>query len=163
MKYLITGAAGFIGSSLTLELVNHGHEVLTVDNLNNYYSPRLKEKRLKAFGIGSKCNFINADICNKEIIRKTIKEFEPDQIIHLAAQAGVRLPLSQNQKYIMSNVVGFENILSASTEFGISGLLYASSSSVYGNKTFPPYSEKEVSLNPTSFYGFTKLINENML
>ena len=163
MKYLITGAAGFIGSSLTRELLNHGQEVLTMDNLNSYYSPKLKEKRLKAFGIGSKCNFINSDICNKEIIRKTIKEFEPDQIIHLAAQAGVRLPSTQNQKYIMSNIVGFENILSASIEFGISGLLYASSSSVYGNDSLSPYSEKEISLNPTSFYGFTKLVNENMI
>ena len=163
MRYLVTGAAGFIGSAITKKLLDMSATVISVDNLNDYYSTDLKHKRLEALGIRAKSEFFEMDICDRDSLNKLIKDYKPDQIIHLAAQAGVRLPMNQNRKYVLNNILGFENVLSISVENNIKSLIYASSSSVYGERASLPYVEDEQNLYPTSFYGYTKLINEKMV
>ena len=163
MKYLITGSAGFIGSALTRKIISMGADVVSVDNLNNYYSPKLKNRRLNEFGIRKNSRFIEMDLCNRNQIHDLIKEYKPNQVIHLAAQAGVRFPVTQNHKYLTNNIIGFENVISAVLENEIESFIYASSSSVYGNTANLPYAEEEQNLKPESFYGYTKLTNEQMI
>lgn len=160
MKILVTGAAGFIGSSLAEKLLGEGHEVVGVDNLNDYYSPDLKQLRLFALLKMNGFSFHNIDICEQQRINEIIEVSRPRYIYHLAAQAGVRLPIQSYGRYVDSNLTGFANVAIAAAEHKVPNLLYASSSSVYGNSKELPYSEGELGLNQVSFYGATKYANE---
>ena len=160
MTILVTGAAGFIGSKLTQKLLIEGHEVLGVDNLNDYYSPELKKARLHSLMGEKGFTFQNVDIADENPINRIIKETRPNFIYHLAAQAGVRLPLGSFRRYIDSNLTGFANVAVAAAEHKVSNMLYASSSSVYGDSTKFPYTESALGLKQTSFYGASKYTNE---
>ncbi|NBO70062.1 MAG: SDR family NAD(P)-dependent oxidoreductase [Bacteroidetes bacterium] len=158
MKILVTGAAGFIGSYVAQLLANKGAEVTAIDNLNDYYSPSLKELRIENFL--RETNFINIDIANREDVERIFKNSNFDVVLNLAAQAGVRLEPQDFHKYTDSNLVGFQNIISHSVANGVKNFIYASSSSVYGNSSKTPYSELDKELSPISYYGATKLSNE---
>ena len=156
----MTGAAGFIGSALSKSLVEKGHNVICVDNFSDYYSKELKNLRVNKLLKPHSIDFFNVDVSHKSVIDSLIAKEKPDAVIHLAAQAGVRLSLTDNYKYVESNLVGFSNILSSVVQNEIPSFLYASSSSVYGDNAKIPFSEKDTNLNPNSFYGATKLSNE---
>ena len=160
MKYLVTGAAGFIGSNLSARLAKSGNVVLGVDNFSPYYSPRFKELRvnefLKPYGIDAR----RIDLSDNSEVEKVVREFKPDVIIHLAAQPGVRTPLGKSYQYIQNNLVAFANVLQTAIEESVPEILYASSSSVYGNSTETTYKEDDLSIRPISIYGATKLSNE---
>ena len=160
MAVLVTGSAGFIGSSLCNQLLSLDQQVIGVDSLSNYYSTNLKKLRNETLCLSKNFKFLNADICDKEIINNIFKDNSITTVYHLAAQAGVRLPLSESNAYIDSNIQGFLNIVEKSIEYGIDKFVYASSSSVYGNKATIPFSEEEINLTPSSIYGVSKLANE---
>ena len=162
-RVLVTGAAGFIGSAISKQLALQGNELLGVDNFNDYYSPYLKKQREAIFLKNLGVELIKGDISDKIFVNELISKFKPDSVIHLAAQAGVRLPFVSYQNYIKSNVVGFFNVFECSAINNVETFLYASSSSVYGSQAKTPFEEKEVNLHPTSFYGETKLFNERMI
>ena len=161
MRVLVTGSGGFIGSHLTRYLLDSGVEVLGIDNYNNYYSPGYKRIRFENI-VGTHTRFISRDLdlCDYRKTREIIEEFEPHSVIHLAGQAGVRLPKEQNYKYIESNLTAFCNVMDATLNQSVKSFLYASSSSVYGNCQDFPLSENTADLQPISFYGSTKLANE---
>ncbi len=161
-KILITGCAGFIGMHLCKRLLNDGYEILGIDNMNDYYSPRLKEMRLDQLKVFDNFSFIKADISKSEEIKTIFKDFKPERVINLAAQAGVRYSLQNPQSYINSNVVGFMNILEMCKEYRVKGLIYASSSSVYGGNDKIPFSEIDSLNSPISIYAVTKISNELM-
>ncbi len=160
MKVLITGAAGFIGSHVLKRLSELNIEVKGVDSFSSYYSVQYKQERLHGLGIDQNRYIQNCDISDFLQLQNLIATYRPDYIIHLAAQAGVRLSLAESDKYISTNVLGFHNVARASIENGVKGILYASSSSVYGDSTPTPYRESSMSLRPKSIYGVTKLSNE---
>ena len=159
MTILVTGAAGFVGSHLIRALDARGELVVGLDNFNDYYSPELKKMRVKAL-IPNTIEVIDADLTNPKILSEILSQFRPKSVYHLAAQAGVRLDLDENDLYVQSNLLGFSNILQASIKLGVKNFIYASSSSVYGNSTNVPYSENDHQLSPISFYGASKLSNE---
>lgn len=160
MRILVTGAAGFIGSALCEKLVMSNHEVTAVDNFSEYYDVSLKNLRVKELLSPLNLEVLNLDICDQAAVEKVFTLSKPEVVIHLAAQAGVRLGVSESHKYVESNLVGFSNILISTIEHQIPKFLYASSSSVYGDKAAIPYHESELNLHPNSFYGSTKLANE---
>ena len=160
MRILVTGAAGFIGSALCEKLVMSNHEVTAVDNFSEYYDVSLKNLRVKELLSPLNLEVLNLDICDQAAVEKVFTSSKPEVVIHLAAQAGVRLGVSESRKYVESNLVGFSNILISTIEHKIPKFLYASSSSVYGDKAAIPYHESELNLHPNSFYGSTKLANE---
>lgn len=162
-RVLITGVGGFIGSHLYAKLSKSGeYELCGIDSFSNYYSVSYKYLRLESLVGRSDHEPKIVDISNAYILESVFDEFRPQIVIHLAAQAGVRLPLDKFDSYIQSNLVGFANIMRLSSRFHVQDVLYASSSSVYGNSAQIPYSEHERNLLPTSFYGSTKLSNEVM-
>lgn len=156
----MTGAAGFIGSHLSARLSSAGHEVLGVDNFSPYYSPELKELRVKELLSPHYVTVRKIDLSDLPTFQDLVREFKPDAIIHLAAQPGVRTPIGKSYEYIQNNLVAFSNVLQTAIQEGISEFLYASSSSVYGNSENIPYSENDLSIRPISIYGATKLANE---
>ena len=160
MRILVTGAAGFIGSALCEQLMLSNHEVTAVDNFSDYYDVSLKRLRVKELLSPLSLEVLNLDICDQSKVEKIIASSNPEVVIHLAAQAGVRLSVSESRKYVDSNLVGFSNVLISTIEKKVPKFLYASSSSVYGDKAEIPYSESESNLHPSSFYGSTKLANE---
>jgi len=160
MRILVTGAAGFIGSALCEQLVLSNHNVTAVDNFSNYYDVSLKRLRVKELLNPLNLEVLNLDICDQAKVEKIIVSSRPEAVIHLAAQAGVRLSIGDSRKYVDSNLVGFSNVLISTIENKIPRFLYASSSSVYGDKADIPYRESELNLHPNSFYGSTKLANE---
>ena len=160
MRILVTGAAGFIGSALCEQLMLANHEVTAVDNFSDYYDVSLKRLRVKELLSPLSLEVLNLDICDQSKVEKIIASSNPEVVIHLAAQAGVRLSVSESRKYVDSNLVGFSNVLISTIEKKVPKFLYASSSSVYGDKAEIPYSESESNLHPSSFYGSTKLANE---
>lgn len=160
MRALVTGSSGFIGAALVDRLLVLGWTVLGLDSHTDYYSVNLKMKRLNRLLPNPNFEFKQLDITNLEEFQDVLKEFQPDSVFHLAAQAGVRLPLNQTSRYVSSNLIGFSNVLQACIENNIPNLLFASSSSVYGDESEIPYSERERNLKPNSFYGATKLSNE---
>jgi UDP-glucuronate 4-epimerase len=160
MKVLVTGAAGFVGSHVFKRLQELDFEVQGIDNLSPYYSVEYKQRRLESLGIQLGTDLINCDISDYEQLQAMLSSFKPQYIIHLAAQAGVRLSLNDSNSYISANVEGFNNIVRAGVKNGINGILYASSSSVYGDSTPTPYKESSQTLRPKSIYGVTKLSNE---
>ena len=160
MKFLVTGAAGFIGAHLSSQLAKMGHQVVAVDNFSSYYSTELKKLRVSSLLSADGIEFHEYDLKDRVQVKSLFSRNNFNSVFHLAAQPGVRLPSSQYSKYVDDNLVVFENILSSTVLNSIPNFLYASSSSVYGNSKLIPYSEKEKGLEPVSFYGATKLANE---
>jgi UDP-glucuronate 4-epimerase len=160
MQYLITGAAGFIGSSLCHKLAKEGNKIIAIDNFSNYYDVGLKNNRVKELLEPLNIDIVNLDIVDDTKFDNLVSKSKPDVMINLAAQAGVRLPFQETDKYVNSNLVGFSNVLRSTVNNKVPHFLYASSSSVYGDKAAIPYIESEQNLHPTSFYGATKLANE---
>jgi len=160
MKYLVTGAAGFIGSYLCKRIATEGNKIVAIDNFSDYYDVNFKKLRVEKLLIPLRVKVLNFDIIDKSSIDKLIASFKPEVVINLAAQAGIRLPTDQIHKYVNNNIVGFSNVLQATVSNKIPYFLYASSSSVYGDQAAIPYTESELNLHPNSFYGATKLANE---
>lgn len=160
VRVLVTGAAGFIGSHVLKKLHGLGVDVLGIDNFSPYYSTSYKELRLQKFGIHNNSEITHCDISDHQQTKSLLSKFKPDSIIHLAAQAGVRLSLAESDSYISANITGFQNIIRLSIENNVSDILYASSSSVYGESQVTPYKENSMTLRPKSIYGATKLSNE---
>ena len=160
MRVLVTGAAGFIGSHLLHRLQRMGVSVHGIDNFSSYYSTEYKKLRLKSLKLEISKDLTVCDISNYSELQRVVSSFKPSFIIHLAAQAGVRLNLKESDAYILANIQGFQNVIRASVEYHLDGVLYASSSSVYGDTSPTPYREKSVTLRPKSIYGATKLSNE---
>ncbi len=162
MQILITGAAGFIGYHLCKLLANSEHHIIGIDSVNDYYSVQLKEDRLKQLEQYSNFEFIKMDLCDKQGIDKLFKDKKFDIAINLAAQAGVRYSIEHPYKYIESNIQGFINILEACRHNPVKHLIYASSSSVYGNRDDTPFSTSQKTDEPVSLYAATKKSNELM-
>jgi len=162
MKILITGAAGFIGSSLSLKLLAKGHDVLGIDNLNDYYDVSLKKARLERHLDFSRFNHINLNIEDRDSIRDIFKKYNPEMVVNLAAQAGVRYSIENPMSYIDTNLTGFGNILEGCRNNDVRHLVYASSSSVYGSNTNMPFSIHDNVDHPLSLYAATKKANELM-
>ncbi len=161
MKILVTGAAGFIGAFLCKRLLETtDHEIIGVDNLNDYYDVSLKDARLKMLRNFRKFLFIKGDISDKSFIDRLFNEYKFDIVVNLAAQAGVRYSIDHPDVYIESNIIGFYNILEACRHNPVKHLVYASSSSVYGGNTKVPFSTDDKVDNPVSLYAATKKSNE---
>jgi len=160
--YLVTGAAGFIGFFLSKRLLELGCRVIGIDNINEYYDVNLKYARLGLLKPFDKFTFIKGDISDKDTVMKTFKEYKPDVVVNLAAQAGVRYSLENPDAYIQSNIVGFFNILEACRHNPVEHLVYASSSSVYGANKKVPFEESDFVDHPVSLYAATKKSNELM-
>lgn len=177
MKILVTGAAGFVGFHLSRFLLERGDEVVGLDNINDYYDVRLKYARLQELGVAesvvewgkcvasssyAKFSFVRMGLEDTAGIYELFEREQFDKVCNLAAQAGVRYSLENPQAYIQSNVVGFVNILEASRLYGIKHLVYASSSSVYGQNSSIPFSTEDRVDHPVSLYAATKKSNELM-
>jgi|SRR5690554_1483219 UDP-glucuronate 4-epimerase len=160
MKILVTGAAGFIGFHLSRQLLGKGHEVTGVDSISGYYSTRLKQDRVELLSPYRMFSFSEMDVCNRSDIESLFASGNFDMVIHLAAQPGVRYSIDAPHKYIESNIVGFLNVLEASRQNRVSHFLYASSSSVYGNRVGGSFSEAGDTDHPESLYAATKKSNE---
>jgi UDP-glucuronate 4-epimerase len=160
--YLVTGAAGFIGYFLAKRLLEQGCRVVGIDNLNDYYDINLKHTRIERLQPSEKFTFIKNDISNKESINNIFAEHKPGIVVNLAAQAGVRYSITNPERYIQSNIIGFFNILEACRYNPVDHLVYASSSSVYGANKKTPFSEEDFVDNPISLYAATKKSNELM-
>tara|TARA_B100001093_G_C26827419_1_gene1014663 strand:+ start:136 stop:1098 length:963 start_codon:yes stop_codon:yes gene_type:complete len=161
MKILITGSCGFIGFSLAKFLLDKDYEILGIDNLNDYYSIKLKEKRLELLKNYKKFNFHFLDLKNEKKINKVFKNNKIDYVFHLAAQAGVRHSVDFPRDYIDSNILGFFNILENCKKKKVKRVFYASSSSVYGNSIKFPLKEDNI-LSPNNVYSLTKKFNEDI-
>lgn len=175
MRVLLTGGAGFIGMHVSRLLVEQGHEVAIIDNLNDYYHPQLKVDRLKQLGIRSiaeatkncsdkypKLSFYLGDITDKPLVMGLFEQYQPELVVNLAAQAGVRYSLENPDVYIQSNVVGFLNLLEAARRNPVWHFVFASSSSVYGLNGKTPYSTHDGVSHPVSLYAATKIADEVM-
>ena len=162
MKYLVTGAAGFIGSHTSHRLLARGDEVVGLDNLNDYYDPTLKEARLARLAALPGFRFVKLDLADREGIPALFAKERFDRVIHLGAQAGVRYSLQNPLAYVDSNVVGTANILEGCRHHGVQHLVYASTSSVYGANTAMPFSVHQNVDHPLSFYAATKKATELM-
>ncbi len=160
MKILLTGTAGFIGYHLAKELLERNFEILGIDNINDYYNKKLKFDRLKMLEPYDNFNFIEADISDKNQITEVFNNFEPEKVVNLAAQPGVRYSLKNPDVYISSNLQGFINIIELCRSNAVKGLIYASSSSVYGDNKSKPFSIDDRVNKPISLYGATKRANE---
>ncbi|MEO7765958.1 MAG: NAD-dependent epimerase/dehydratase family protein [Ferruginibacter sp.] len=175
MKILITGTAGFIGMHLAIRLAAGGHDITGLDNINSYYDANLKYARLAEQGIKKEdilynkllqgvknIQFIEIDLQDAGNLNALFAKQQFEMVINLAAQAGVRYSITNPKDYINSNIIGFYNVLEASRNFPVKHLLYASSSSVYGNTNKTPFSEEDNTDAPISFYAATKKSNEVM-
>ena len=165
MTVLITGAAGFIGFNLSKRILEEGISIIGLDNLNSYYDPSLKKARLEElYKISKKTktsfNFIEGDLENNSQINEVFEKYNPQKVVNLAAQAGVRYSIENPSAYIQTNLLGFSNILEACRKYSIKHLVYASSSSVYGGNTNMPFSEQNSVDHPVSLYAATKRANE---
>ena len=159
---LVTGAAGFIGYHVSLRLLEAGHEVVGVDNINDYYDPRLKLDRLGQLMARDRFRFHRSDIADRAAASAIFKQERPRLVVHLAAQAGVRYSIENPYAYADANLQGFMNILEGCRHGDVHHLLYASSSSVYGANTRVPFSIHDNVDHPISFYAATKKANELM-
>ena len=162
---LITGVAGFIGSFLAKKLLSENYLVIGIDDMNNYYDVKLKQDRMDELVIkNSQDNFKfhKLSINNNDEINSIFRKYNPNFVVNLAAQAGVRYSITNPHSYIQSNLVGFSNILEACRNFNVEHLIYASSSSVYGGNTCLPFTESQAVNHPVSLYAATKKANELM-
>ncbi len=162
MKILVTGAAGFIGSHLSIRLLDRGDTVVGIDNLNDYYDPTLKEARLRRFADHRNFTFVKMDVADARAMAGLFAAERFDKVVHLAAQAGVRYSLVNPRAYIDANIVGFTNVLEGARHNRVQHLVYASSSSVYGANVVQPFSEHHSVDHPVSLYAATKKANELM-
>lgn len=161
-RYLITGGAGFIGFYLSKALLEKGAEVTGLDNLNDYYEVSLKEDRLAILQKYPKYHFVKADLADKEAVFRIFKDFSPQIVVNLAAQAGVRYSIDNPDAYIQSNIIGFFHVLEGCRYYPVEHLVFASSSSVYGGNKKVPFSTKDRVDKPVSLYAATKKSNELM-
>ena len=159
-RYLVTGAAGFIGANVALALLDAGCEVVGVDNLNDYYDVDLKQYRLKPLLDHSGFSFVQGDLADAQIVDSLFAQYDFECVIHLAAQAGVRYSLENPGAYIQSNIVGFQHLIEACREKPPAHFVFASSSSVYGNSDREWFSETDPTDTPVSLYAATKKSNE---
>lgn len=159
---LVTGAAGFIGFHVARQLLAEGRSVVGLDNLNSYYDPALKQARLAQLGNESRFSFVRADLADRETMAALFARHRFSEVVHLAAQAGVRHSIEHPQSYADSNLQGFLNVLEGCRRCGCRHLVYASSSSVYGANTKLPFSVQDRTDHPVSFYAATKKANEVM-
>lgn len=160
MKFLVTGGAGFIGSHLTTSLLSQGHEIVCFDDFNDFYDPKFKRENLAPFLKNRAFTLVEGDICNKKLLLKTFQQHRFDQVIHLAARAGVRPSLKQPQLYVDVNVTGTLNLLEMMKEHSVAKMVFASSSSVYGKNKKVPFQEEDPLENPYSPYAATKIAGE---
>jgi len=160
VKILVTGAAGFIGFHLSKSLLDDDCKVLGIDNLNDYYDPELKNKRLNQLKQYQNFKFENIDIVDMVSLSQSFQSFNPNKVVNLAAQAGVRYSIENPFVYMNSNLLGFLNIIELCRHNGVDGLIYASSSSVYGSNEESPFNVKDRVDKPISLYGVTKRANE---
>lgn len=159
-KVIVTGVAGFIGMHTAMALLHQGHEVLGVDNINDYYDVNLKHARLSQLTRFPLFRFDKIDIATPGLMHAVFEQFKPEYVVHLAAQAGVRYSISHPQAYIHSNMLGFTQVIEAAKAFPVKHFVYASSSSVYGANAKIPFSEKDTVDHPVSVYAATKKANE---
>ena len=162
MKMLVTGSAGFIGSMLSLKLLDRGDEVVGIDNHNDYYDPKIKEARLEKLKKYPNYKHFKVDLGDQKNLEDVFKDHKPQKVVNLAAQAGVRYSMENPLAYINSNIVGFAHILENCRHHKISHLVYASTSSVYGANTKMPFSEQDSANHPLSLYAASKKSNELM-
>ena len=162
MKILVTGSAGFIGSALSIKLLDRGDSVIGIDNHNNYYDPVLKESRLSRHINHKNYNHINMDIEDQKAVKELFNAHQFDGVVNLAAQAGVRYSIENPLKYVKTNMVGFGHILEGCRYGNVAHLVYASSSSVYGSNTKIPFSVHDNVNHPISLYAASKKANELM-
>jgi UDP-glucuronate 4-epimerase len=163
IKYVfVTGSAGFIGFHLSKRLLDEGYHVVGIDNINEYYDPKLKIDRLSILKNYVNFRFIKGSIENLELLESLFEQYKFRTVVNLAAQAGVRYSLENPHQYVQSNLVGFTNILECCKKWNVDHLLYASSSSVYGNNKKTPFSIEDRVDHPISIYAATKKANELM-
>ncbi|MBN9660805.1 MAG: GDP-mannose 4,6-dehydratase [Acidobacteria bacterium] len=162
MRTLITGGAGFIGSHVAERLLGEGQEVAIIDDLNDYYDPRLKRQNLAIVAAIGPIAFYRGDIRDADLVGRAFQEFRPDNVVHLAARAGVRPSLDEAALYTQVNCVGTVNLLEAARTAGVKEFVFASSSSVYGVSPRVPFRESETQLQPISPYAGTKLAGEQL-
>jgi UDP-glucuronate 4-epimerase len=160
MLYLVTGAAGFIGSHVAHKLLDRGDEVVGLDNVNEYYDPTLKQARLGRLTPRTGFTFVKADIADRAAMEALFAKWRFPCVIHLAAQAGVRYSITHPHSYVESNLVGFQNIIEGCRHHGCEHLTYASTSSVYGANTTMPFSVHHTVNHPLTLYAATKKANE---
>ena len=162
MKILVTGSAGFIGTMLSLQLLERGDDIIGIDNHNDYYDVRIKEARLEKLKKFPNYRHYKLDISNHKLLKDVFNEHKPIRVVNLAAQAGVRYSIENPLAYINSNIVGFANILENCRDHKVEHLVYASTSSIYGANTKMPFSENDSANHPLSIYAASKKSNELM-
>lgn len=162
MKILVTGAAGFIGSTLILRLLERGDSVVGIDNHNDYYDPDIKEARLARYADQSNYKHLRIDLGDRVAMKECFAAHKPQRVVNLAAQAGVRYSIENPLAYIDSNIVGFAHVLEGCRHHDVEHLVYASSSSVYGANTAMPFSVHDNVDHPLSLYAASKKSNELM-
>ncbi|MCI5889531.1 MAG: GDP-mannose 4,6-dehydratase [Brachyspira sp.] len=163
MNYLITGGAGFIGSSLTERLLDDNNKIFVIDNFNDYYDVNLKEKNIQPFLANKNYKLYRGDICDRNLVKEIFRQNHIDVVVHIAARAGVRPSLEDPLEYVRSNIEGTINILENMKEFSCKKIVFASSSSVYGNCTAEKFSEDLKVTEPISPYAATKSACEQFL
>lgn len=162
MNILITGGAGFIGSTLADRLLNEGHYIIVADNMNEFYSKKIKKSNISHNHNNKNYKFYRADIEDRRQSKRIFKENKIDCVVHLAARAGVRPSLEQPELYKRTNFLGTQNLLNLSRHFGVKKFVFASSSSVYGNCEEPIFSESFSEYKPISPYAMTKISGEHL-
>lgn len=162
MKVLVTGSAGFIGSHLSIRLLERGDEVVGFDNMSDYYDVSLKEARLARFRDHPNYTHIEADLADRAAVETTFATHKPQRVVNLAAQAGVRYAAENPHVYVSSNVTGFLHILEGCRHYGVEHLVFASTSSVYGANLRMPFSEDQPTEHPLTLYAATKKADEMM-
>lgn len=162
MNLVVTGAAGFIGMHVALALLERGHAVTGVDSLDEYYDPQLKRDRLDRLGQHPLFRFVRLDVAATTEMRALVADARPGRVIHLAAQPGVRYSIENPMAYVHANLVGFASVLEACRHEQVPHLVYASSSSVYGDNAHVPFSEHDAVDHPLSLYAASKRANELM-
>jgi len=160
MKILVTGSSGFIGSAVTIALLDRGYEVIGIDNHNDYYDPSIKKARLDRYFSHPAFHHYQEDISSVDVMDSIFNKYRPNKVINLAAQAGVRYSIENPSAYIKSNILGFFNVIEACKKFSVSHLVYASSSSVYGSNSCLPFSPHDSADHPLNLYAATKKSNE---